>query len=991
MRSSGNKSLVYFNVPNPPPNDGGLRWNSLKINDDGVILGRISGSSGSKLWEPTLGKYVLLDVNAFRLTDSLAGDFSKSNYLLSSHALVVRSWVDADGKPSNVPLYSTIPSEKLFPEDTPYYNISLKDISNSGLILSKARKVGSSENKALILLPIELNSKDRLVQGAFEIPEGWQDFSLSFRNTTSGEDLGTYENLEPGATTDVKVYDDSADFFSDDEMAQASSGNLPENVRDQKVVFARDPENPRRLRFCTVFDNLGEVEVKLTFGPNQTEGVAGITLTRDDQMAGFISSVNDRVLSIEVPGGEDIPIDVDGDGIPDGGGGGGGGDDILQALNAGTMANPGAPVPDAGEGNPANFVVAINDDDDGDPGSGQPDNGDTVIAAADNDIATLILKIPTGVPADIGTMNLTVTGGGVRVFNSGGTAVLNDYSVNLASPVGNLAALAVDRQVRLFVEGLAASPDVAFTLTYSDGQGQVQHADSVHMMVVPRDQLAWLNPVDAIRTAYGDPMAATMRTYADNGAPVLTPISLVPIGEEPTVRNRGMLAKVFFDIPLGAVKSQISWTKGFFDGFWIALKGDFESAGELAEFFTYDPYGRSAAAWAAVQEAIAALREIPPDELLQTLEEMPVNLTRELYTAAENNLPWEPVTDGLSPDVLYYMGGFTVGTLTESVAISLTGAGLVGKVGSVVKGIVASSKTGYYSLTVLNALRKATNKTTHTLMRLGTTPKEVASIGAIGKYLERVELSGGKKASERFAEAFHDKPDLTTRFLENYRDHWKDLPEARRVVRYKLAAHRVAELKDIMGDTLTDDALEGFGILQKKLFKIDKDDTDRFNDLVALWKGLDTPAKKQSLNDSLAAYKQAVQSDPDAKFWVKNITSFETVGHRYVSQGGLDLLQSNGNKFPVNTNKGWFSSSDSYASATEAIDKLQLPNPVVARVDFSLFSVQNNVRVAFNANDDNPRLFEFLARAFPGYGSGGGTQFLVDGAEIPITGVNILQ
>jgi hypothetical protein len=822
---------------------------------------------------------------------------------------------------------------------------------------------------------------------------------LSFKNKTNGQDLGKFENLEPGATTTVKIYDSSDDFFSDQEMAQASGGSLPDNVRNQKVVFARDPDNPRKLRFSTVFDEVGDVEVKLAFGDNQTEGTATCKLTKDETMAKFISAVNDRIVSVEVPGGDDVPLDVDGDGVPDGSGGSGTGTgDILQGFNAGTMAKPGAPVYEGLEDDPANLVLAINDDDDdhdSDGASGAKDNADTVIGAKDNDIATLLLKVPANLSATSGTMTLSVSGGGgVRVFKPTGSGALTNYSVNLASPSGDLATLATQGRVRVFVEGLSASSNVTFTLTYTNAQGQAQTTDAVHLMVVPRSQLTMLDPAGVLRPVWGQPMQARWRTLADNGAATWESISLAPVGEEPTVRNRGMLAKIFFDVPLNAGKTYIAFPYGFMSGFWVALKGEWETAAGVWDFFAHDPYGRSAAAWAAMKEAVAVLKTNPRDQLVQILKDLPKNLTEDLYTSAEQALPWEPISGSWSPDVESYMGGFAAGTVTEGVAISLTGAGLVAKVGTVVKGILTTAKAGRYSLSVLNELRKATSKTTHILLRLAKTEDDAAALGAAGKYLADVDLPSGKKATQRFVEAFADKPQLMERCLKHWDDAWKDLPPERRNLRIKLAARRVAELKEIMGSTLSDDALEGFTLLQKKLFKENVDDSDRFEDLKALWKGLDNSSKKTSLNDSLSAYKTAATSDPEAKFWIKNITGVQSTAYRYSSFAPSNGWSSFTGSFPSRP-EGWYASFDLYDNKYIVTDRLLLPLETSApkyRFEFDTSAVQQTSRMV-RGEQDTAEIFEPICRdepvSYPGGGTSlasGGSQFKVDGA-FPVTRV----
>ncbi len=748
----------------------------------------------------------------------------------------------------------------------------LQDINNNGVILGGVTKNGVAHSA--LFFPIDLVSKDRLLQGSIDIPDGWTNFSISIKNKTNGQDLGTYSNLEPGATTSVKIYDKSDDFFSDQEMAQEASGSLPDNVKNQKVAFARDPDHPRLLRFCTVFDELGDVEIKVTFGAanQQSEGVATCKLTRDEIMASFINDLNNKVNSVQVPGSEDVPIDTDGDGVPDDADGDGtpdgGGGTNLGGTNPGTAANPGVLVFGHALNNPANLVLGINDDNDDKGPVGHKDNSDVVISSKDNDIATILLKRPANVPTTSGTLRVAVSNGqAVRVFKPGGMGALWNYSVNLAAPSGDLAALATTGSIKLFVEGLSAASDVTITLTYTNTIGQVLSTNAMHLMVVPLSSLAWVNSGSAIRFAYGDLTRGAMRTYADNGAAIWEAVSFAPIGEEPPVRNRGMMAKVLFDVPLNLGKIWIAWPKGFVTGFWVSLKGEVLFVGSVWTFFTDHPFARAAGAWGAVQEAMAELKKIPPDQVISTLTAISKNMTLDLYTSAEQALPWSPIKPDLSPDVLAYMGGYASGTVTEGVAISLTGAGLVSKVGTTIRGVLAAAKTGGYALTALNAVRKAGAKSTHILLRLAKSEDEAARIGAIGTYLEGGDLPSGKKLAERFEEAFHDKPELTTRCLQHWDDNWKDLPPERRYIRLKLAARRVAELKELMGNILSDNGLEAFTRLQKRLFiKENIDDSDVYKQFIETFysgSGPDKGKLNQFLEDSKSILEDVASETPD--------------------------------------------------------------------------------------------------------------------------------
>ncbi len=136
-----------------------------------------------------------------------------------------------------------------------------------------------------------------------------------------------------------------------------------------------------------------------------------------------------------------------------------------------------------------------------------------------------------------------------------------------------------------------------------------------------------------------------------------------------------------------------------------------------------------------------------------------------------------------------------------------------------------------------------------------------------------------------------------------------------------------------------------------------------------------------------------MSSNADAKFWIKDLDTVQTKGYRYVTQAELNMINANGGSLPVHNSKGWYCSLESYGSATDAKNALQLPQPsgsIVARIEFNISNVKNNVRVPFDQDDGIKSLFEFTARAFPSNAvtpPGGGTQFLIDGAQVPITAI----
>jgi hypothetical protein len=708
------------------------------------------------------------------------------------------------------------------------------------------------ENGYYALHQMELESKDRVLRGSIEIPEGWKDVSLSFKNKDSDEDLGIFEKLEPEAEqTSVKIYDSPDDFFNDQEMQQNESDSLPDNVKNQKVTFARDPLNPRKLEFCAVFDDIGVIEVKLKFGSTESEKAVEHTLTADNEVAGFLNQMDQRVTSIEVPGSDSLPIDPGGGGFP----GGSDPEDLIQARQPGTMTNPGAILSEEHEDNPLNLIVRLNDDDD--DGGTPPDNGDTVISAADNDVAMLMLKRPGNLSANIGTLTLTVSQpNAVRIFKSGGAAVLGDYTVNLASPSGDLAGLAAG-SVPIFVEGLVETGDVTFTLNYRNAQNEVVASDAIHLSVAGSSQFALLNMLGGFYLADDGPVK--VRTYAENGAMRMSVLNLAPISGNPPLQNRSMLSKIFWDATRNNL--QIAWIKGFVDGFWVALKGEKDAVVGVWTFFRDDPFGRGAAMCGVVKEAIGQLADVPPGEIPSILGEISRTLWRDLYTQAEQNLPWAPLTPNLSPDVLKYMEGFVAGTITEGVAVSLMGVGVATKAATVVKGVLATARTGQYALTMFNNLRRATTKTMHLLLTLENSKAGSVNIGAIAQRLKQIQLPGGKRATEGFSDALHDKPQLAKNVLQNYKDAWPDVVDTtRRATRYQKCAHSMADLQQTMGSTLTDQGKESFSKLQQRLFVKNSDSADCFPELKDMF-NTSTGTGKTELNKFLEDSK-SILDDP---------------------------------------------------------------------------------------------------------------------------------
>jgi len=138
---------------------------------------------------------------------------------------------------------------------------------------------------------------------------------------------------------------------------------------------------------------------------------------------------------------------------------------------------------------------------------------------------------------------------------------------------------------------------------------------------------------DGLQYAYGNHQSVRTRGYALNGATIWSEMALAPVGEALPIQNRGMLARVFWKVP--QVRQQIAFTKGFVDGFWVALKGEKETVVGIWDFFADDPFGRAAGMWAGVNEAIDELSELHADQIPTLLADIAKNITDDLYTQAE--------------------------------------------------------------------------------------------------------------------------------------------------------------------------------------------------------------------------------------------------------------------------------------------------------------------------------------------------------------------
>jgi hypothetical protein len=156
--SGGEEQALYFGAAPRPTGDSAFR--PFALNDEGLVLGRSDGVI--KFWEPLFGAFHILEVpnpvgnyEQLRVTDP-PPDPDAPTFILAGNNLVFRTWKDADGQPSAFPIYTTRGATDLLPPDSPFYYLNLQNISNNGIIVATARKVGDESDHAVMLVPVAI-------------------------------------------------------------------------------------------------------------------------------------------------------------------------------------------------------------------------------------------------------------------------------------------------------------------------------------------------------------------------------------------------------------------------------------------------------------------------------------------------------------------------------------------------------------------------------------------------------------------------------------------------------------------------------------------------------------------------------------------------------------------------------------------------------------------------------------------------------------------
>jgi hypothetical protein len=131
----------------------------------------------------------------------------------------------------------------------------------------------------------QIVSRDRYLAGSFHVSGICQNVSAEFINTTTGENLGTF--------SDLQNYDSSTRIFSD--VTKVLDPEASESQRQpvgQRVWFVHDSRG--HLNFYTCFSQVGEIEIRLK-ADGEDLVTLHHTLTYNQEFSGVIDYVNDWV------------------------------------------------------------------------------------------------------------------------------------------------------------------------------------------------------------------------------------------------------------------------------------------------------------------------------------------------------------------------------------------------------------------------------------------------------------------------------------------------------------------------------------------------------------------------------------------------------------------------------------------------------------------------------------------------------------------------
>jgi hypothetical protein len=828
---------------------------------------------------------------------------------------------------------------------------------------------GAWASHTLALLPMELKSNDRMITGSVQLPQSWTGISLHFVNTTTGQDLGTFNNIveNMNATTPAfKIYNTKEDMFSDAEAQQDLAGTLDSSVTQQKVVFYKDDNNPQLLHFATTFDSLGTVQVQILQNGTQI-GYNAITLTADTNFSSVISEVDNRITSPST-----APVVDPTDPNDPAGSGGNGGSNLIVAQEPGSMSNPGTIDPN--ESDPTQLVLPLH-------------TGTALPAATDNDLSLVTLRRPIGLTYNTGTITLAVSSpSSVTLFSSDASHILVNYSVDLAAPVGDLAALATGN-AQVWVRGAAPNSDVTLTYTYTDANGVVQQTSALQLSVSTSGAMVWPGAMrdmplfcgTGAQGINGSAMSLmSMKVWSSVAQAAPTPPS--------NIKNDGLTTKVMLAV-FGLVTNQLTaeYYIGVAHGFGGAAYGDLNTLGNIVitAYIANDPIGQLYLAHEAyatansIYQSLYQLSQLTLAQQQQVLNSLVISAGIQVAGAV---FQWQSLTPNQQQTDIEYAQGYVTGYLLEQVVVCLGTAGGA----EALKGAIVAAEAGNVAVTMAKPLQVIDTAVT---VAAESDPANVALAkdafekGAAEVY-PGLNLTDGEAIANGLAPLDSTNGQSTLQaFTQEVDQYTKGTQWS---LQGKDAFVHLADLLNKLGPQASAKAVKGLARTFGRLIVAGQ--PDRYLDLLQLFKDSSGNIDATNLNATLEAAYDALAADtqPGPSVFLEGMDAIHGTGYRYADN--LSFLTGQGGTFPVNNGTGWWCSFDEFSSALEAQTKLQLPaeNSARYRIEFDLAPVTDEIRLPYG-NNDSASYFEPVARDHPnlptpGAGVGGGTQVKITGS-----------
>ena len=145
------------------------------------------------------------------------------------------------------------------------------------------------------------------------------------------------------------------------------------------------------------------------------------------------------------------------------------------------------------------------------------------------------------------------------------------------------------------------------------------------------------------------------------------------------------------------VKYTCGYATGFVQGIWNGLKSDWEGVVELKNLLLH-PIDTCN----GIREGFKAMLGLNKDQWKQLGQQ----LFKSMMSSAEQNLPWDYKGESAADQIglVAYFSGYGTGFVAEQATMIYLGAGLVTKIGPVIKGIMEANKLGQMAGKVTQAI-----------------------------------------------------------------------------------------------------------------------------------------------------------------------------------------------------------------------------------------------------------------------------------------------